>query len=254
MAVTERAIDRIKAMIVAGALAPGQRLPREEELAEDLGLSRNSLREAVRALTAMRILVVRQGDGTYVSSLEPGLLLESLTFAADVSTGETALQLLQVRRMLEPQATALAAGRITDADLARLSGLLERCNRARDIEEFVACDMDFHGAIADLAGNPVLSALLRILSSRTQRVRVLRAAGGDAVLAGAQREHGAILEALAARDARLAEASAAVHIAGVERWLRAEAPAGSPAGTSEVSPDVSPAGAAASSAATPAGA
>jgi DNA-binding transcriptional regulator YhcF (GntR family) len=73
------AIEKLKDMIVSGRLRPGQRLPREADLAASLGLSRSSLREAVRALSVMRILDVRQGDGTYVSSLAPDSLLEVLS-------------------------------------------------------------------------------------------------------------------------------------------------------------------------------
>ena len=69
MRVTDEAIEKIKEMVVSGELEPGQRLPKEDALASRLGLSRNSLREAVRALTFVRILDVRQGDGTYVTSL-----------------------------------------------------------------------------------------------------------------------------------------------------------------------------------------
>ncbi|MFD4661116.1 FadR/GntR family transcriptional regulator [Kitasatospora sp. NPDC058444] len=130
MSVTDQAIERIKEMILSGALQPGARLPNEAELADQLGLSRNSLREAVRALTAMRILVPKQGDGTYVSGLEPHLLLESLAFAADASRGHTAGQLLQVRRLLEPQATALAAYRITEQRLAELRAILDQSAQA----------------------------------------------------------------------------------------------------------------------------
>ncbi|WP_308294273.1 FCD domain-containing protein [Streptomyces sp. ST2-7A] len=221
MALTDEAIDRVKRMILAGELAPGQRLPREDVLAEQLGLSRSSLREAVRALTAMRILVARQGDGTYVSGLEPHLLLESLTFAADVSTGEAVRQLLQVRRMLEPPATALAAPLIDDTTLAELRVVLDREAAARDAEEFVAHDMEFHRRIVAVVGNPVLEVLLRSLSGATQRVRVLHGTGDRAVRERAHREHEAIWEALAAGDAALAEATARVHVAGVEHRLAA---------------------------------
>src|SRR5438874_11758700 len=78
---TEGAIDKIRERIVSGAWGPGDRLPKESELAAELGLSRNSLREAVRALSQLRVLEVRQGDGTYVSSLEPGLLREGTTLS-----------------------------------------------------------------------------------------------------------------------------------------------------------------------------
>lgn len=155
---TDEAIDKIKAMIVADELAPGSRLPKEETLAGQLGLSRNSLREAVRALTAMRILITRQGDGTYVSSLEPHLLLESLSFAADVSQGHTALQLVQVRRLLEPQATGLAAALLKQKDLRELRNILDRSRTVTTVEEFVAHDIAFHLRIVEAVGNPKPSA------------------------------------------------------------------------------------------------
>src|SRR5438445_9639565 len=110
--VTEGAIDKIRERIVSGAWGPGDRLPKESELAAELGLSRNSLREAVRALSQLRVLEVRQGDGTYVSSLEPGLLLESTGFVSALLLGETELELYEVRRILEAAAADLAAGRL----------------------------------------------------------------------------------------------------------------------------------------------
>ncbi|MFI1166103.1 FadR/GntR family transcriptional regulator [Streptomyces sp. NPDC020801] len=219
MAVTDEAIDRIKKMIVSGELRPGTRLPKEDDLAQQLGLSRNSLREAVRALTAMKILIPRQGDGTYVSSLEPHLLLEALSFASDVSHGQTALQLLQVRRLLEPPATALAVGRITDEDLTRLRSILDRSMAAESAEAFVRLDVEFHSAIVDLCGNPVLSMLLQVVSTHTQRIRILRGASVGPAIENAHRDHETILAALASRDAQFAASAAMVHVASVEQWL-----------------------------------
>ncbi|MFB7620574.1 FadR/GntR family transcriptional regulator [Kitasatospora sp. NPDC056181] len=221
MAVTDQAIERIKEMIVSGALPPGARLPNEADLADQLGLSRNSLREAVRALTAMRILIPRQGDGTYVSGLEPHLLLESLAFAADVSQGHTAGQLLQIRRLLEPQATALAADLLTDENLGTLRAVLDRSAAAADIEEFVELDIAFHRTIADAVGNPVLSTLLGILSTHTQRLRIVRGIRYAPAREQAHREHEAIWRALVNRDAVLAASASTVHIAAVEDWLTA---------------------------------
>ncbi|WP_307020733.1 FadR/GntR family transcriptional regulator [Streptomyces canus] len=219
MALTDEAIDKIKAMIVAGELAPGSRLPKEEVLAGQLGLSRNSLREAVRALTAMRILITRQGDGTYVSSLEPHLLLESLSFAADVSQGHTALQLLQVRRLLEPQATGLAATLLKPKDLQELRNILDRSRTVTTVEEFVAHDIAFHLRIVEAVGNPVLSMLLQVLSTRTQRVRIVRGSQADHALKNAHEDHEQILSALEARDALLAVSASTIHITAVEQWL-----------------------------------
>ncbi|GGT21575.1 GntR family transcriptional regulator [Streptomyces tanashiensis] len=226
MAVTDLAIEKIKEMIVSGALQPGARLPNEADLAGRLGLSRSSLREAVRALTAMRILVSRQGDGTYVSGLEPHLLLESLAFAADVSHGHSAGQLLQVRRLLEPQVTALAAGRLTDGQLKELRGILDRsAEEGIGIEAFVALDIEFHRAIADSVGNPVLSTLLGILSTHTQRLRIVRGTHDAPAREQAHRDHEAIWRALSAGDAQLAAAASMVHVAAVEDWLASGLPA-----------------------------
>src|SRR3977135_339607 len=112
--VPDGAIDKLRERIVSGAWGAGDRLPKESELAAELGLSRNSLREAVRALSQLRVLEVRQGDGTYVSSLEPDLLLESTGFVSHLLLGETAVALSEVRRILEAAAAALAAARIDE--------------------------------------------------------------------------------------------------------------------------------------------
>ncbi|MBB4071385.1 FadR/GntR family transcriptional regulator, partial [Canibacter oris] len=99
MAVTDEAISKIKAMIHAGELSPGDRLPPEQELAERFGISRSALREAIKALATMRVLDVKRGDGTYVTSLHPSLLLESFAFVLDFSAGERILEVFEARRL-----------------------------------------------------------------------------------------------------------------------------------------------------------
>src|ERR1700731_3166127 len=113
-------------MIISGRVRPGEKLPREADLAAQLGLSRNSLREAVRALSLIRVLEVRQGDGTYVSSLAPDLLLESTRMATDLLPGRSVLELFEVRRLLEPAAIALAAQRMDADGKAALKHELDR--------------------------------------------------------------------------------------------------------------------------------
>src|ERR1700743_3054145 len=105
-------------MIVSGALRPGDRLPREADLAERLGLSRNSLREAVKALSLIHVLDVRQGDGPYVPSLEPSVLLDAIGFVIDFHRDDTVLDFLEVRRILEPAAGAVAGPRVTRDGIA----------------------------------------------------------------------------------------------------------------------------------------
>ncbi|MEV4685866.1 FadR/GntR family transcriptional regulator [Streptomyces kurssanovii] len=221
MAVTDEAIEKIKGMIVSGALRPGDRLPKESELAAELGLSRNSLREAVRALSLIRILDVRQGDGTYVTSLDPQLLLEALSFVVDFHRDDTVLEFLAVRRILEPAATAMAAGRIPEAELDALTAQLDALGSDPSVEELVAADLDFHRRIVGAAGNSVLCSLLDGLSGPTTRARVWRGLTQEDAISRTLHEHRAILAALRDRDGEAARAWATVHVASVEQWLRA---------------------------------
>ncbi|MFE2941654.1 FadR/GntR family transcriptional regulator [Streptomyces sp. NPDC059255] len=220
MAVTDEAIERIKGMIVSGALRPGDRLPKESELAAELGLSRNSLREAVRALSLIRILDVRQGDGTYVTSLAPQLLLEALSFVVDFHRDDTVLEFLAVRRILEPAATALASSRITEEELDALGAQLDALGPEPSVEELVAADLEFHHGIVRQSGNAVLCSLLDGLSGPTTRARIWRGLTQEDAVSRTLHEHRAILAALRARDAEAARSWATVHIASVEMWLR----------------------------------
>ncbi|WP_353941524.1 FadR/GntR family transcriptional regulator [Streptomyces sp. HUAS MG91] len=220
MAVTDEAIEKIKGMIVSGALRPGDRLPKESELAAELGLSRNSLREAVRALSLIRILDVRQGDGTYVTSLDPQLLLEALSFVVDFHRDDTVLEFLAVRRILEPAATAMAATSIGADQLDRLAAQLDELGPEPSVEELVAADLDFHRGIVAAAGNSVLGSLLDGLSGPTTRARVWRGLTQEDAVGRTLREHRAILAALRDGDPEAARSWATVHIASVEQWLR----------------------------------
>ena len=220
MGVTDQAIEKIKQMIVSGELQPGARLPREADLAERLGLSRNSLREAVRALTLVRILDTRQGDGTYVTTLEPDILLDAVSFVAELNQDRTVLSVLEVRRELETVAAGLAAQRADDDAIALLRRLLEDpAAQGDDVEALVDNDLAFHRAIGEASGNPVLASLLDGLSGTTTRARIWRAITQRGALERTRAEHQAIFNAIAGRRPELARAWAAVHIAGVEEWL-----------------------------------
>lgn len=220
MAVTDEAIEKIKEMIISGELTPGSRLPPEKELAERLGLSRSSMREAVKALEVIRVLDVRRGDGTYVTSLQPNLLLEAITFVVDLHDDDSLLEIFAVRRLLESHATGLAAQRATDDDVAGLEAEIGAVTLSTDIETLVQHDVRFHSSIARLAGNNYLASLLESLTSRTVRARVWRGLTQAGSVERTLAEHRAILDAIADHDVALATALAAVHISGVERWLR----------------------------------
>jgi GntR family transcriptional repressor for pyruvate dehydrogenase complex len=219
MTVTDDAIARLKQMIRSGEIRPGDRLPREPDLADSLGVSRNSLREAVRALSLLNILDVRQGDGTYVSSLEPQLLLEAVTFILDFHQDDTVMQAFQVRGILEPAATALAAQRISDQQLADLAALLDGLGESPSVEDLVANDLEFHRKIAAASGLPLLCSLLETISGPTVRARVWRGITQEEAVRRTVAEHRSILEALSFHDTEAARAWATVHIASVTRWL-----------------------------------
>jgi GntR family transcriptional repressor for pyruvate dehydrogenase complex len=219
--VTDEAIERIRELIVSGKWGPGTRLPREADLAKQLGLSRNSLREAVRALSLARVLEVRQGDGTYVSSLEASELLEPALSATHLLRGRTVLELFEVRRMLEPEAAAMAAQRVDQDVLADLKRELDRMVAAEDrADDLIAADTAFHDVIARAPGNGVLRALLRSLSTNTVRARLWHGLVDRNALDLARAEHEEIYEAIAAGDAELARAATLLHIAHNETWLR----------------------------------
>jgi GntR family transcriptional repressor for pyruvate dehydrogenase complex len=220
MALTDEAIDKIKEMIVSGALRPGDRLPKEADLAERLGLSRNSLREAVKALSIIRVLDVRQGDGTYVTSLEPHLLLESLSFVVDFHRDDTVLQFLEVRRILEPAATALACQRMTDDDIGKLQLVLDDLGSDPSVEALVANDLEFHHLIAAGAGNAALCSLIDGLSGPTTRARIWRGLTQEGAVDKTREQHQAIVDAISSRQPDLARSWATIHISGVEDWLR----------------------------------
>lgn len=213
-------IQTVKDMIIRGELKPGDRLPNEDEFALQLGLSRNSMREAVRALSAMQILVSRQGDGTYVSSLQPHQLLETLSFAVDIAGVESVLDFLHVRRILESQATMLAAAKRTDADLVQLQQIHSSSLDAKNAQQLMELDMEFHRTIAAIAGNPVLISLLGVVSNPTVRARMWRGRSEDVHSEILRREHGLILAAIERQDPQAANVEAYNHVMGVERWVR----------------------------------
>ncbi len=219
MAVTDEAIGKIKEMIVSGTLRPGDRLPKEADLAAELGLSRNSLREAVKALSLLNILDVRQGDGTYVSSLEPDVLLEAVTFVLDFHRDETMMQAFQVRAILEPAATAMAAQLIGEGELGRLRALVDGLGDSPSIEALVANDMEFHRRIAAASGIPLLCSLLETISGPTVRARIWRGIAQQEAVARTLAEHRSILDALESHDAETARAWAIIHMSSVTRWL-----------------------------------
>ncbi|MEV4624037.1 FadR/GntR family transcriptional regulator [Asanoa sp. NPDC049573] len=222
MSQTDKAMTRLREMIQSGELPPGSKLPPEQQLASDLGVGRNIMREAVRALVAARVLEVRRGNGTFVTSLEPRVLLDGISAAVELLRGETMLELTEVRRLFESAATGLAASRISPQQLADVRAHLEAMRAAADdVELLNQHDAAFHRAVVAAAGNETLSTVLEGISSRTLRARVWRGLVDADAADRTLREHEAIYMALVAGDAIHAQAAALMHITTTETWLRA---------------------------------
>jgi GntR family transcriptional regulator, transcriptional repressor for pyruvate dehydrogenase complex len=220
VSVTDEAIDKIKAMIVSGDLRPGERLPVEDKLAARLGISRSSLREAVRALSLVHILDVRQGDGTYVTSLEPELLLDAVSFVVDFHRDDSVLHFLEVRRIVEPAVTASAAMFAAAEDIERLDSILSKVSPDGDAQHFIELDREFHREIVAICRNPVLVSLLDSISGPTHRARIWRGVTESEAITRTLREHRGILDAITRHQPDVAAARAIAHIAGLEDWIR----------------------------------
>ena len=221
MSLTDKAINRIRDLIQSGERPPGSKLPAEQQLAAELGLSRNLMREAVKALVVARVLEIRRGDGTYVTSLGPELLLGGIASAVELLRGETLLELTEVRRLFEPVATGLAATRISAKELAEVERHLNAMRASRDdVELLNQHDAAFHRAVVAATGNATLTTLLEGISAPTVRARVWRGLVDDDAAGRTLAEHEAIYNALVNRDAALAQAAALLHISNTERWLR----------------------------------
>lgn len=225
---TDVVVAGIKQMITGGRLAAGSRLPIEKDLATELGVSRGSLREGVRALAMMGVLDTRQGDGTYVTSLDPALLLGPLGLAIELQTPEAGAHLQAVRRVLESEAAFRAAQRADPIWLAEAEGIVTAVDEmigARgpvDHVRFLDQDVAFHQVVARESGNPVLESLINGLSGRTVRDRMWRAITEVGAEEATQAEHHSILSALRRGDADAARIRMANHLYAVEEFLHAQ--------------------------------
>jgi GntR family transcriptional repressor for pyruvate dehydrogenase complex len=220
---TDVVVEGIKRMILDGALAPGQRVPVEADLAAALGVSRGPLREAVRALSLMGVLETRQGAGTYVTALDSSLLLAPMGFLVDLHAPDDSADLHAVRRVLETEAAGLAAlhidaGQLRDAQAA-LDAAAGIDGGPPEVHAFVEADIRFHQVIGQASGNPVLAALIQAFAGRTARARVRRAIADEGALARTAAEHAMILTALRAHDPDRARVRMANHLLAVEDFL-----------------------------------
>lgn len=210
------AVDAISEALQQQRWTLGARIPTEPELAEELGMSRNTVREAVRVLAYAGLLEVRQGDGTYVKALSsPAEALRSIGSAS-------LLEHLEVRALLEEACARQAARRPDPQAIAAMrAALVERqdLDDERRLDEFIERDLAFHMAVAQGSGNRALCELYRYFS---QAVRLnLRAALLDRSLPEPdQPSHRAIVDAIEAGDEAAAGRAASAVTEPVMQVLR----------------------------------
>lgn len=222
--VVDDAIVGLKKRIESGEFPPGGRLPSEAVLAQELNVSRLSLREAVRALVMAGVLEVRRGSGTNVTDLRPDRMLRLLGGFLELAQDSHLGELFECRRVLEPGATALAATRITGDALDDLHERIERMAAMDDPETLVAEDLGFHAAIIHATGNPTMESLVHTVAQHTVRARIWRAMIKDDVVAWTQQQHLSIYHAMRKHDSMAAYVAAAQHVSDVETWIKRHLP------------------------------
>lgn len=197
----DQVIAQLRESVTAGEWPVGGRIPNEAVLVEALGVGRNTVREAVRALAHAGILEVRQGDGTYVRATS------EVSGALRRLCGAELRDVLQVRRGLEVEGTRLAAAHRTDADVAELRTLLDRRNaaeRAGATDDFARADAEFHLAVVRASHNPMLTELYRgLIEAIRASVATMHETRAPVV------DHGDLLDRIVAGDA-----DAAARLAG----------------------------------------
>jgi GntR family transcriptional repressor for pyruvate dehydrogenase complex len=220
MSALDTALHGLRALIADGTLRPGDRLPSEGELCERLGVSRGSLREAIRMLAALGVLDTRHGSGSYVSELRAADLIGSLSLTVGLLPMAGVLELTELRRVLEPHAAALAAARIDEQTVESLDRVLDEIESTTDFELQSRLDHEFHMAISGVAGNEALTSLIDVLRSRSRAYRISDPEDAAELKVHSDAGHRAILRGLAAADPVAASAAASAHVAYTEYWVR----------------------------------
>lgn len=221
--VYEKVLEYIKSEVRRGNLKRGERLPPERELAEQLGVSRNSVREAVRTLGLMGFVSSIQGAGNYISCDLEGNL--STSFEMMLLLGETNyLQVSQLRRGLESEAARLAASHILPGQLDKLNCLARQMDREPDPEKGALLDQQFHMVLCDACGNLLLRSLFRAMVSTVNRfistmyVQIMAVPDKGSQL---HQAHGEIVQALATGDENAAIQGIWRHFQVVEAAIEA---------------------------------
>lgn len=213
----EQIVKQIEESVLKGTLKAGDQLPAERELAEQFGVSRTAVREAIKALGEKGLVESYSGRGTFITNGTSQAIRQSLDLMMRMGQVEGSAHLAEVRSILEPEIAALAAER---AEAQHLESMREAVNvmdsAMENAEAFIEADLDFHLALAEGAGNPLILSLIDSIVGllREQRMRIFQADGGPA---RGQYHHKRILKAVETHDTERARQAMRAHLKQVRQ-------------------------------------
>ena len=204
-------VEHVRRLIERGSLGPGDRLPGERDLAQELGVSRPSVRSGLEALEAMGVVVSRRGAGTFIADGPPVLGTEPLSLLASLHR-LTASEMFEARLVLEVGVAGLAARNASAEALATMADeVSEMFASLEDPKAFLVHDVRFHRAIAAGCGNRVLAALMEMVSAQFYELRK-QTIGRARDLRESAEMHRRIYKAIKARDRQAAQEAMAEHL------------------------------------------
>lgn len=217
--------DRVKAFIIANGFQEGDLLPSESEMARNLGISRPSLREALRSLQTIGLVETRHGAGTFVGRFTLGSLTDGLAFqiGVDRQQGDAHIardlrELVAIREVLESELARRLAGTFSEAELRDIYDLINEMETlAANGRMFPQQDWQFHEALYRPTGNRLLIQLLESFWTVFERVR--ESTPDQAKLVITARNHREIADALASGDGDAAAHAMAAHFSGILAWI-----------------------------------
>jgi GntR family transcriptional repressor for pyruvate dehydrogenase complex len=216
----EQIVEQIEQSVQKGDLKPGDQLPAERELAEQFGVSRTAVREAVKALREKGLVEAYPGKGTFITNGSSNPMRQSLDRMMRSAQVDATSSLVEVREILEPEIAALAAVRATDENLNSLREAVAVMDAAkRDPDAYIEADLDFHLELAEAAANPLILSLIDSIIGvlREQRMRIFEVDGGPD---RGQYHHKKILEAMEHQDAQGAREAMRAHLRQVREDSR----------------------------------
>ena len=219
----EQIAEQVEQRILTGDLKVGDRLPPERELAEQFGVSRTAVREAVKALRQKGLVEVQPGRGTFITNGTSRAVRHSLDLLMKIGGTEGFSDLVEVREIIEPEIAALAADRATEEHIAALREAVVTMDGAlEDPDRFIEADLDFHLACADATHNALILALIDSIVDllREQRARIFRVAGGPQ---RGQFHHKRILDTIVRHDPGAARDAMRAHLRQVREDSQASA-------------------------------